>query len=107
MEGFSICNTDGTEGLTFDEINACRVNNNFTQYVDTTYLIVKFLEFQIRLGKFVVYSWPSASDFDAADDNGDGNLTIDEFVQYLGQKGACYVVCMMHDSTYYIYCRYS
>ena len=26
MEGFSICNTDGTEGLTFDEINACRVN---------------------------------------------------------------------------------
>ena len=44
MEGFSICNTDGTEGLTFDEINACRVNNNFTQYVDT-YLIVKFLEF--------------------------------------------------------------
>ena len=44
MEGFSICNTDGTEGLTFDEINACRVNNNFTQYVDT-YLIMKFLEF--------------------------------------------------------------
>ena len=31
MEGFSICNTDGTEGLTFDEINACRVNYNFTQ----------------------------------------------------------------------------
>ena len=44
LEGFSICNTDGTEGLTFDEINACRVNNNFTQYVDT-YLIMKFLEF--------------------------------------------------------------
>ena len=35
LEGFSICNTDGTEGLTFDEINACQVNNNFTQYVDT------------------------------------------------------------------------
>ena len=35
MEGFSICNTDGTEGLTFNEINACRVNYNFTQYVDT------------------------------------------------------------------------
>ena len=31
LEGFSICNTDGTEGLTFDEINACRVNYNFTQ----------------------------------------------------------------------------
>ena len=54
-----------------------------------------------------MYSWPTASDFDAADENGDGNLTIDEFVQYLGQKGACYVVCMMHDSTYYKYCRYS
>ena len=35
LEGFSICNTDGTEGLTFDEINACRVNYNFTRYVDT------------------------------------------------------------------------
>ena len=33
LEGFSICNTDGTEGLTFDEINACRVNYNFTQHV--------------------------------------------------------------------------
>ena len=82
MEGFSICNTDGTEGLTFDEINACRVNNNFTQYVDT-YLIMKFLEFQIRLGKFVIYSWPTASDFDAADANEDGNLTKAEFVQYI------------------------
>ena len=30
MEGFSICNTDGTEGLTFDEINACQVNYNLT-----------------------------------------------------------------------------
>ena len=30
MEGFSICNTDGTEGLTFDEINACRVIYNVT-----------------------------------------------------------------------------
>ena len=29
MEGFSICNTDGTEGLTFDEITACRVSYNF------------------------------------------------------------------------------
>ena len=35
LEGFSICNTDGTEGLTFNEINACRVSCNFTQYVDT------------------------------------------------------------------------
>ena len=35
LEGFSICDTDGTEGLTFDEINACRVNYNFTRYVDT------------------------------------------------------------------------
>ena len=26
MEGFSICNTDGIEGLTFNEINACRVS---------------------------------------------------------------------------------
>ena len=84
LEGFSICNTDGTEGLTFDEINACRVNYNFTQYVLGTYLIVNILEFQIRLGEFVIYSWPTASDFDAADENGDGNLTIDEFVQYLG-----------------------
>ena len=33
LEGFSICNTDGTEGLTFDEINACQVNYNFTQHV--------------------------------------------------------------------------
>ena len=30
MEGFSICNTDGTEGLTFDEITACRVSYNLT-----------------------------------------------------------------------------
>ena len=30
MAGCSICNTDGTEGLTFDEINACRVNYNLT-----------------------------------------------------------------------------
>ena len=30
MEGFSVCNTDGTEGLTFNEINACQVNCNFT-----------------------------------------------------------------------------
>ena len=36
MEGFSICNTDGTEGLTFDEINACRVSCNFTH--DTRYI---------------------------------------------------------------------
>ena len=28
MEGFSICNTDGTEGLTFDELSACRVIYN-------------------------------------------------------------------------------
>ena len=28
MEGFSICDTDGTEGLTFDEISACRVIYN-------------------------------------------------------------------------------
>ena len=39
MEGFSICNTDGTEGLTFNEINACRVNYNFTQYVDTLLIV--------------------------------------------------------------------
>ena len=25
MEGFSVCNTDGTEGLTFDEIMECKV----------------------------------------------------------------------------------
>ena len=25
MEGFSICNTDGTEGLSFDEIMECKV----------------------------------------------------------------------------------
>ena len=30
LEGFSICDTDGTEGLTFNEINACQVNCNFT-----------------------------------------------------------------------------
>ena len=29
MEGFSICDTDGTDGLTFDEITACRVSYNF------------------------------------------------------------------------------
>ena len=45
---------------------------------------MNILEFQIRLGEFVIYSWPTASDFDAADANADGNLTIDEFVQYLG-----------------------
>ena len=28
LEGFSICNTDGTEGLTFNEIEACQVNYN-------------------------------------------------------------------------------
>jgi len=61
MEGFSICNTDGTEGLTFNEIIAC----------------------QIRLGDLVMYPWPTASDFDAADDNKDGNLTKAEFVQYI------------------------
>merc|ERR1711953_645696 len=61
MEGFSICNTDGIEGLTFNEINACR----------------------IRLGNLVLYPWPTASDFDAADDNKDGNLTKAEFVQYI------------------------
>ena len=25
MEGFSVCNTDGTEGLTFSEIMECKV----------------------------------------------------------------------------------
>ena len=25
MEGFSVCNTDGTDGLTFDEIMECKV----------------------------------------------------------------------------------
>ena len=30
-----------------------------------------------------MYSWPTASDFDAADDNADGNLTKAEFVQYI------------------------
>ena len=33
MEGFSICNTDGTEGLTFDEINAGRVNILHNTYI--------------------------------------------------------------------------
>ena len=36
MDGFTICNTDGTEGLTFDESNACRVSCNFTH--DTSYI---------------------------------------------------------------------
>ena len=30
-----------------------------------------------------MYSWPTASDFDAADANADGNLTKAEFVQYI------------------------
>ena len=32
MEGFSICNTDGIEGLTFNEINACRVSYTILLY---------------------------------------------------------------------------
>ena len=32
MEGFSICNTDGIEGLTFNEINACRVSHTILFY---------------------------------------------------------------------------
>ena len=47
---------------------------------------MNILEFQIRLGEFVVYSWPTASDFDAADENADGNLTIDELCNTLVRK---------------------
>ena len=38
MEGFSICDTDGTEGLTFDEINACRVR--YTMLLNRLYTII-------------------------------------------------------------------
>ena len=38
-----------------------------------------------------MYPWPTASDFDAADDNKDGNLTKAEFVQYISQNNKCNV----------------
>merc|ERR1712117_188912 len=60
MEGFSICNTDGTEGLSFDEIMECKA----------------------RFGALVNYYWPTDDDFRAADSNGDENLTIEEFLLF-------------------------
>ena len=44
----------------------------YQKYAIQLYSLI--LEFQIRLGEFVVYSWPTASDFDASDAD-DGNLT--------------------------------
>ena len=38
-----------------------------------------------------MYPWPTASDFDAADDNKDGNLNKAEFVQYISQNNKCNV----------------
>ena len=40
MEGFSICNTDGTEGLTFNEIIACQVSYTILLYRLYTIILV-------------------------------------------------------------------
>ena len=49
MEGFSICNTDGIEGLTFNEINACRVSYTYystLQTVPNNFCKPLFLDFR-------------------------------------------------------------
>ena len=86
VKGFSICNTDGTEGLTLNEINDCKVYFNFVHFImkHKFRLMIHIFEIQTNYGDFLVYAyWPTEDQYAAADDNNDGNLTINEYILYL------------------------
>lgn len=46
--------------------------------------MIHIFEIQTNYGDFLVYAyWPTEDQYAAADDNNDGNLTINEYILYL------------------------
>lgn len=78
MQAFDTCEEDGETGLTWAEIEQCEVKGTFER-VDMSISINTF--FQETYCALLTVECPTLEEFTAFDDNQDGILTVQEWME--------------------------
>ena len=79
-EGWHVCNSDQVQGLSWQEINECKVIFSYFYFLSK----LKPWLIQDHFGEYVSTHWPTIEEFKNTDANGDGSLTLKEVFDFIG-----------------------